>query len=110
MTSDSSITETENLPPRRADRPQRRELARPLGDGDRERVEDDEGADEERDGGEGEEEVAEDRGEVAHVVRLLLRLLGRAHDLDVAREDGLDRGDEIVLGEAVVAATEIASN
>ena len=44
----------EDLPPRGADRPQRRELARALGDGDREGVEDDERADEERDAGEDE--------------------------------------------------------
>ena len=50
----------EDLPPRRADRPQGGELARPLRDGDREGVEDDEGADEEGDAGEGEQEVAED--------------------------------------------------
>ena len=39
----------QHLPPRRAERAQRRELARPLRDRDRERVEDHEGADEERD-------------------------------------------------------------
>ena len=56
---------SEHLTPRRADRPQRRELARPLGDGDRERVEDHERADEERDAGEREQEVAEDLRELA---------------------------------------------
>ena len=77
----------EDLTPRRADRPQRRELARPLRDRDRERVEDDERADEEGDRGEREEEVAEDRRELADLVCLLLRLGTRAHDLGRARED-----------------------
>ena len=48
----------ENLSPRRAERAQRRELARALGDRDRERVRDDERADEQRDAAEREEEPA----------------------------------------------------
>ena len=48
----------EDLPVRRADRPQRRELPRPLRDRDRERVRDDERADEERDPAEREQEPA----------------------------------------------------
>ena len=47
---DSRMTEREHLAARRPERAQGRELARPLRDRDRERVEDDEGADEERDG------------------------------------------------------------
>ena len=91
----------EHLPARRADRPQRGELPRPLGDGDREGVEDDERADEECDAGEREQEVAEELRELAHVVRLLLRLCRRAHDLRVLRKDRLDRRDEVVLRDPV---------
>ena len=40
ITNASSITDHEHLPPVRAERPQRGELARPLGDRDRERVRD----------------------------------------------------------------------
>ena len=94
----------EYLPPGRADRPQRRELTRPLSDGDREGVEDDERAHEERDAGEREQEVAEELRELAHVVRLLLRLRRRAHDLGVLRKDRLDRRDEIVLGDTLVCS------
>ena len=53
----------QDLAARRADRPQQRELPRPLRDGDRERVEDDERADEERDPGEGEQEDLDERDE-----------------------------------------------
>ena len=110
MTSDSRIDRAEHLAPRRADRPQRRELARPLRDGDREGVEDDERADEERDAGEGEQEVAEDRRELAHLVRLLLRLRGRAHDLGV-RPGGPARSPRRARPREMpsCAATEIAS-
>ena len=50
----------QHLAPRRAERAQRRELARALGDGDRERVGDHEAADEQGDPAEGEQEVPED--------------------------------------------------
>ena len=90
----------ENLPPRGADRPQRRELARALGDGDRERVEDDERADEERDAGEDEEEVAEDGRELVDLVHRVGRLRRRAHDLRGVRQHGRDRRDELVLRDA----------
>ncbi len=90
----------EDLAARRADRPQRGELARSLRDGDRERVEDDERSDEEGDTGEDEEEVAEDRRELVHLVHLLLGLRRRAHDLRRLREHGLDGRDELVLRDA----------
>ena len=60
-----------HLAPRRAERPQRGELARPLRDRDRQRVDDDERADEERDQSEGEQEVAEERDELVGVLRVL---------------------------------------
>ena len=79
----------EDLAPRRADRPQRCELARTLRDRDREGVEDDERADEEGDAGKGEQEVAEELRELVHLVDLLLGFRRRAHDLGVGREDRL---------------------
>ena len=64
----------EDLAARGADGPHRGELARALRDGDRKRVEDDERADEERDAGEGEQEVPDEARELADVVLVLLRL------------------------------------
>ena len=57
----------QHLPARRADRAQRRELARALGDRDRERVRDHEAADEERDAAEREQEAAQERDERVRV-------------------------------------------
>ena len=56
-------------------------LLRPLGDRDRERVEDDEGADEEGDAAEGEQEIADERDELAHALAVLVRLLRAGLDL-----------------------------
>ena len=80
----------EHLPPRRAERAQGGELPRPLRDRDRERVEDDERADEERDAGEREQEVADDRRERRDLARLLVRLLDTGSHLEVAAELRLD--------------------
>ena len=66
----------EHLAARGAERPQGRELLRPLCDRDRERVEDDERADEERDPAEGEQEVADEGDELADAFTVRLRLLG----------------------------------
>jgi hypothetical protein len=87
---------TEYLPPGRADRPERRELAHALRDRDRERVEDDERADEERDAREGEQEVADELRERRDVVRLLLRLLVARAYLRIRRQDGPDLRDELL--------------
>ena len=74
---------------------QRRELTRPLGDRDRERVRDHEDPDEQRHTGEREQEVLEDREEAVGVARLLLRLrLSRPHLLG-RREERLDLRDEL---------------
>ena len=62
----------EHLAPRRAERAQRRELARPLRDRDRERVRDHEAADEERDAAEREQELLQERDERVRVRRVLL--------------------------------------
>ena len=80
----------EHLAPRRAERAQGRELPHPLRDRDRERVEDDERADEERDAGEREQEVADDRREGGDLARLLVRLLDARADRDVVAELRLD--------------------
>ena len=93
----------EHLPPGGAERPQRRELARPLGDRDRERVEDHERADEQRDPGEGEQEVADERRELADLVLRLLRLLGARLHLRVGGEERLDVGDQLLGRDAVLA-------
>ena len=53
----------QHLPPRGAERPQRGELAHPLGDRDRERVRDHERADEERDAREREQDVLQEGDE-----------------------------------------------
>ena len=57
ITNPSTTTDAEHLAARAAERPQRRELAGALRDGDRQRVEDDERTDEERDTAEAEQEV-----------------------------------------------------
>ena len=69
MTSDSTRIEREHLPPRGAERAQRRELARALGDRDRERVRDHEAADEERDAAEREQERLQEADEARRVRR-----------------------------------------
>ena len=106
----------QHLAPRRAERAQRRKLARALSDGDRERVGDHEAADEQGDPAEGEQEVPEDVEEPVRVVGLLLclRLAGAnpragwkqrpdlAYELQRAcsRPAGdLDRVEAVLLGE-----------
>ena len=76
-TSDSTTIERQHLPSRRAERAQRRELARALRDRDRERVRDHEAAHEERDPGEREQEVLQEADEARRVGRVLLRLRAR---------------------------------
>ncbi len=73
-----------------ADRPQGGELPRALRDGDRERVRDHEGADEERDPAEGEQDVAEHVEYRAEVADACLRLLRRGAYLRVRRKHGPD--------------------
>ena len=63
------ITDAQHLAARRADGTQRRELARALGDRDRQRVRDHERADEQCDEAEGEQEVLEERELVAGLLR-----------------------------------------
>ena len=75
----------QHLAARGAERAQQRELARPLGDGDRERVEDQEGADEQRDAGEA-SRPSEEAELVPDVAGLLGGLLAAGAHLDAARQ------------------------
>ena len=77
-----------------AERAQRRELARPLRDGDRHRVEDHEGADEQRDAGEREQEVLDDLHELVDLGAVLARLLGAGADGHVAGDRVVDPIDQ----------------
>ena len=86
----------QHLAARRADRPQRRELARPLRDGDRQRVEDHERPDEQGDAREGEQEVADDRRERRDLVRVLGRLLGPRPHRDGVADLRPDPADELL--------------
>ncbi len=80
---------SDQLAARRAERAQQAELARALRDRDRERVEDDERADEEGDVGEDQEERP-DEAELAFEIRGLVRgLLGRGAGREAARQDRL---------------------
>ena len=97
------MIDLQHLSARRAERPQRRELPGALRDRDRERVRDDERADEERDPAEREQEPAQERDERVRVRRVRLHLLrGRLH-LGVGGRIGriaLDelRGRDVRLG------------
>ncbi len=64
----------QHLPARGAEHAQQRELLRALRDGDRERVEDQEAADQQRDAGEHEQRRADEAERVGEVLRLLLGL------------------------------------
>ena len=91
----------EHLAARGAERPQRRELLRSLRDRDRERVEDDEGADEQCDSAEGEQEVANERDELAHALSVLGGLLGAGLHHGRLRQHPLDRVEQLRLPDAV---------
>ena len=89
-----------DLAPGRADRAQRRELAGPLRNGDRQRVRDHERADEQRDAAEGEQEALEE-AEEARLARILVGLTFSGAHLGAGRQDGLNRRDELRLGRAL---------
>ena len=93
----------EDLPPRRTDRPQRRELADSLGDRDRQRIEDDEGADEECDAAEREEEVPDELREPLDVLGLILCLLVAGLHFRAGGEDGIDLVDELLRRDTLLA-------
>ena len=91
----------QELAPGGADRPQRRELADPLRDRDRERVEDDERSDEERDRREREQEVLDDLRERRRLLRPPSTCCARVRTVDlVQRHDLLDLRDELLRRDA----------
>ena len=75
----------EDLPPRGAERAQHPEFADPLGDGDREGVEDQEGADEDGDEAEDEEEGLQEAEVVADFFRAAVGVFLRGLDPDPGR-------------------------
>ena len=100
----------EHLPARGAERPDRRELARPLGDRDRERVRDHEAADEERDPAKTSRKIRKNADELVRVRGVVLGLLRRELDLGGGRQDLLDLLDELVSETPGAAATAISSS
>jgi hypothetical protein len=84
-----------HLASRRTERPQGRELPRPLGDRDRERVRDHERADKERDPAEREQEVLQEVEEALRVLGVALCLSLPRTDLCVRRQDPADLGCEL---------------
>ena len=91
----------QDLLPRASDRSDRGELAHALRDGDREDVEDDERADEQRHACEREQEVADELRE-GDVLRVFLGLsVGRPH-LGGRRQDRLDLVGERLLGDSLL--------
>ena len=88
------ITEREHLPAAGPQRPQESHLAGPLRHDDVERVEDDEGADEQRDEGEHEQRRAQEPQAFPNLIRLLGGGVGRRDRLEAGGEHLLDlRGD-----------------
>src|SRR6266508_1546642 len=90
---------TDHLPPAGADRPHERQLTGALRDDDRERVEDQEDADEQRHGGEAEQDLVEVVQPLLDVRRRrLLQLLGRL-DLVAVAQRGAQIGAQRVRGD-----------
>src|SRR5207245_320269 len=89
------------------ERTEQTEFAQPLGDGDRERVVDDERTDEERDEGEDEQQRVEERQVALHVVRLLRGELS-PRDRLVGQPLRTERAADVItnlrLREAAIAA------
>ena len=101
----------EHLPPRGAQRPQRGELPHPLRDRDRERVGDDEAADEERDAGEAEQGVLDDVQPVLGLAAVGGRLRGgRLHLRRLRQERGDLRGSSSASDTPGLAPTRITSS
>jgi hypothetical protein len=87
---------------RRAERAQRREFARALGDGDRQRVEDHERAHEQRDGAETQEEIADGVDEHVGVLGVRRGLLLGVLDLQAGGDQRLDGADELLRRRAAL--------
>ena len=84
------------------ERPQRRELARALGDGDRQGVEDHERAHEQRDRAEAQQEVADGVDDDVGLAGVRRSLLLGVLDLQARGDQRLDGADELVRGRAVL--------
>ena len=91
----------EDLPPRGAERAQHPELAHPLGDGDREGVEDHEGADEQGHAGEDEQGDGKEAEVVADLARLPVGVLLGGLDPDVRGHHLLDPRPQLGRGDAL---------
>ena len=85
----------QDLAPSRAERAERRKLARPLGDRDRQRVRDHEAAHEERDAGEREQEIPDEAREPVDALLVLLDLSRGVAHLSRGGQDRLDLGDQL---------------
>ena len=96
---------------RGAERPQRGELPRALGDGDRQRVEDDERADEQRDAAEAQQEHRGSSPSTLVELRgVVLGLLGAVLHLQVGGEQRLDGAHQLARGDVpCFAAIEMPS-
>jgi hypothetical protein len=90
----------QDLPSRGAEHAQQREFTRALRDGDRERVEDYERANDERDVGEDEQERAQEAEVFFQVGGVLFGLLGTGADVDGARQRGTDPRAQLFVGDA----------
>ena len=99
----------QDLRPRGAEHAQQRELLRALGDGDRERVEDQEAADEQRDAGEDEQRRADEAERVGEVLRLLLGRLLAGADEEVAGPSSFCSDALTASGDVPPVETEIES-
>ena len=106
IVSASSSTELSTGGARRPARPEQRQLARALRDGDRERVEDQEGADQDGDEREGEEPGGEEGEAFADVVAELVGLLRGRADLRRRRQQGGDAALQLGLRDAVARGDE----
>ena len=104
MATDSSITETQHLTPRGAERAQRRELAHALSDRDRERVRDHEATDEEREAAEPEQEVLDEAQAILRLLAVRGRLSGAGLDLRRLGQERPDLLDQLRIGDAVCGA------
>ena len=96
----------EHLAARRAERSQRGELARPLRDGRRQRVEDDESADEEREAAEGEHELPDQRDVLVRALGLSRNLGLAGRDFGAVGQDRRDRLHELLLRDAFLRGDE----
>ena len=102
ITNPSRTTEASTWRRGASERAQRRELTRALCDGDRQRVEDDERADEQGDAAEPEQEVRDERDPLVRVGRVGRGLRGAGLHLRGSGHERLERLNELVRGNALL--------